>query len=111
MLFALIFVLAFLLVTVVLGRVWCGWACPQTTLSDAAEWLARRLRLTVYHNSLHGSLGRKVLVQGIYLLLALLVASNLLWYFIPPRLFFSQMFSLDLHYAALITFGCWPSPK
>ncbi|HFQ88902.1 MAG TPA: 4Fe-4S binding protein, partial [Desulfobulbus sp.] len=41
----LVFVLAFLLVTVVLGRVWCGWLCPQTTLSDLAEGLGRRLGL------------------------------------------------------------------
>ncbi|HEB68915.1 MAG TPA: 4Fe-4S binding protein [Desulfobulbus sp.] len=102
---ALIFVLFFLLITVVLGRVWCGWCCPQTTLSDVAEWLARRLGLTVRHNRFHGTPGRKILLQGIYLLLAFLVASNLLWYFIPPRLFFVRLFSLDLDPAAWITFS------
>lgn len=100
----LIFVLFFLLITVVLGRVWCGWLCPQTTLSDVAEWLARRLGLTVRHNKVHGALAKKILLQGIYLSLALLVASNLLWYFIPPRLFFARLFSLDLHPAAWVTF-------
>jgi len=100
----LIFVLSFLLITVVLGRVWCGWLCPQTTLSDLAEWLARRLGLTVRHNKMHGSLSRKILLQGIYLLLAFLVASNLLWYFIPPHIFFVRLFSLDLNSAAWITF-------
>ncbi|MBU0673883.1 MAG: 4Fe-4S binding protein [Proteobacteria bacterium] len=99
----LIFVLSFLLVTVVLGRVWCGWLCPQTTLSDLAEWTARRLGLTVKHNHLHGPLWRKMLVQGIFLFLAFVVAANLLWYFIPPRHFFSLLLSLDLHYAAWIT--------
>ncbi|MCK4837844.1 MAG: 4Fe-4S binding protein [Desulfobulbaceae bacterium] len=99
----LIFVLAFLLVTVVLGRVWCGWLCPQTTLSDLAEWVARRLGLTVKHNSLHGSIWRKVLVQGVYLFLAFLVAANLLWYFMPPSHFFARLFTFDLHYAAWIT--------
>jgi polyferredoxin len=101
---ALVFISGFLLVTVVLGRVWCGWFCPQTTLSDVAEWAGRSLGLTVHHNRLHGSLRRKVLVQGFYLLLAFLVASNLLWYFIPPRLFFVRLFTFDLHYAAWITF-------
>jgi cytochrome c oxidase accessory protein FixG len=103
MLATLIFVLSFLLVTVVLGRVWCGWLCPQTTLSDLAEWAARRLELTVKHNSLHGSLWRKVLLQGVFGLVAFLVASNLLWYFIPPRLFFARLVTLDLHCATWIT--------
>jgi len=99
----LIFVLGFLLVTVVLGRVWCGWLCPQTTLSDLAEWAARRLGLTVKHNSLHGHLSVKVLLQGFYLFLAFLVAANLLWYFIPPRFFFVRLVTFDLHYATWIT--------
>jgi cytochrome c oxidase accessory protein FixG len=100
----LIFVLGFLLVTVVLGRVWCGWLCPQTTLSDVAEWAARRLGLTVKHYRLHGHFSSKVLVQGVYLFLAFLVASNLLWYFLPPRLFFARLVTFDLHYASWITF-------
>ncbi|MEI6213317.1 MAG: 4Fe-4S dicluster domain-containing protein [Desulfuromonadales bacterium] len=37
----------FLLITVILGRVWCGWLCPQTVFNDLAElvsgWSARRL--------------------------------------------------------------------
>jgi len=100
----LILVLGFLLVTVVLGRVWCGWLCPQTTLSDLAEWAARRLGLKVKHNRLHGSIPSKVLLQGVYLFLAFLVASNLLWYFMPPRLFFTRLVAVDLHYATWITF-------
>ena len=99
----LIFVLGFLLITVVLGRVWCGWLCPQTTLSDLAEWAARRLGLTVKENRLLGEFSSKVLLQGIYLLLSFLVASNLLWYFIPPHLFFGRLVALDLHYATWIT--------
>lgn len=105
MLAALIFALSFLLVTVVLGRVWCGWLCPQTTLSDVAEWAARRLGLKVHNYNVDGALGRKIVLQGIFMLLAFLVASNLLWYFMPPRLFFKGLFNFDLHYAAWITFG------
>ena len=101
----LVFILGFLLVTVVLGRVWCGWLCPQTTLSDLAEWTARRCGFTVRHNRLRGSLWRNVLLQGAYMAFALLMASALLWYFIPPRIFFSRLFTLDLHYAAWTTFA------
>lgn len=96
-------VLLFLLVTLVFGRVWCGWACPQTTLNDLAEWLARRLKLKVKNNRLAGALWRKVLIQALYMLLALLVAANLLWYFIEPRFFFSSLLSGDLPLAAWLT--------
>lgn len=100
----LIFVLSFLLVTIILGRVWCGWLCPQTTLTDLAEWAARRLGLTIKANRLYGSIWQKALLQGVYLCLALLVAANLLWYFIPPTHFFTRLVTFDLHYAALLTF-------
>lgn len=104
MLASLIFALSFLLITVILGRVWCGWLCPQTTLGDVAEWAARRLDLKIQGNRLQGVLWRKLLLHGVFLGLAFLVAANLLWYFIPPRLFFAGLLNLDLHYAALLTF-------
>ncbi|NTV13576.1 MAG: 4Fe-4S binding protein [Desulfobulbaceae bacterium] len=103
LLVTLIFVLGFVLITVVLGRVWCGWLCPHTTLTDAAEWLARSLGLKVQHNRLHGALWRKILLQLLFLALAFLVAANLLWYFIPPPIFFARLLALDLHYATWIT--------
>ena len=36
--------LGFLLVTVLLGRVWCGWLCPQTFLNDFVEYLPERFK-------------------------------------------------------------------
>ncbi len=40
----LMFVFFFMAVTLVLGRVWCGWLCPQTPLSEAANWVLRHIR-------------------------------------------------------------------
>ena len=99
----LAFGLFFLLVTLVFGRVWCGWACPQTTLSDVAEWLARRLGLQTRDNRLQGAPWRKLLLQFAYLALALLVAANLLWYFIEPRRFFADLIAGRLGFAAWAT--------
>src|SRR5574341_2049376 len=31
----------FLWVTVLLGRGWCGWSCPQTVLGDLTRWVER----------------------------------------------------------------------
>lgn len=101
LLFCLAFGIAFLLITLISGRVWCGWACPQTTWNDLAEWFARLMKLEVAHNKLKGDSWRKVVVQLFYLLLSGLVAANLIWYFIEPQRFFSSMFSGQL------TLGVW----
>src|ERR1035437_4832421 len=39
----LIMVFVFLFVTMLFGRVWCGWFCPQTTVTDLAEFIDRKL--------------------------------------------------------------------
>ena len=104
LLFCLAFGISFLLITLISGRVWCGWACPQTTLNDLAEWFTRKLKLKVVANRLQGDIWRKILVQGVYLLLAALVAANLLWYFIEPQRFFRSMLDGRMHYAVWLTF-------
>jgi len=81
----------FLLATLVLGRVWCGWACPQTTLSDLAEWGGRRIGLAVTPRGLSGSPGQRILFHLFCLALAALVAANLVWFFIPPVEFFPRL--------------------
>ncbi len=101
--FSLSFVLFFLLVTLISGRVWCGWTCPQTTLSDLTEWTARKLKLKVHNDHLHGAIWRKILFHIFLILLALLVGSNLLWYFIEPQLYFKQLLAGQLHSVALGT--------
>jgi len=103
LLFTLAFGIFFLLVTLVSGRVWCGWACPQTTLNDVAEWAARKLRLRVVNNRLLGDNWRKLVLQILYLLLAGLVSANLLWYFIEPQRFLSSLVSGELRFGVWVT--------
>jgi cytochrome c oxidase accessory protein FixG len=43
----LFMVVSFLLLTVILGRVWCGWLCPQTVFNDLAELISGRFRKRV----------------------------------------------------------------
>lgn len=103
LIFCLAFGVAFLLITMVLGRVWCGWACPQTTLTDLAEWFSRRIGLNLSSNRLQGNFWRKTLVQLFYLLLALLVGANLVWYFIAPQRFFAELAQGTLHIGAWVS--------
>lgn len=100
--FSLLLVLLFLLVTLVLGRVWCGWACPQTTLSDLAEWMARVIGVQMGRNRLSGPRWRRLLVHLWYGVTALLVGANLVWYFIEPQRFFTALATWQLHPAAWV---------
>ena len=104
LLFVLMTGAAFLLITLVFGRLWCGWACPQTTLTDIVEWMAKRLKLKIVSNHLHGALPRKIIAHGFFALLALLVAANLIWYFIEPQRFFFSLIDGSMHVGALVTF-------
>ncbi len=103
LIFSLLLTLGFLLMTMILGRVWCGWLCPQTTLSDLAEWFAVRLGLQKKKNQLKERSVQKFVLQLTYLFLAFLVSANLLWYFIEPRDFFAKLASGQLHYATWIS--------
>jgi polyferredoxin len=102
LIFSLAVTLGFLLITMLLGRVWCGWFCPQTTLTDLAEWLATRLRLQGKKGQNEKDFGKKLALHSFYLFLAFLVSSNLLWYFIKPLDFFARLATMELHYATWV---------
>ena len=101
LIFSLSLAIGFLLITTLLGRVWCGWLCPQTTLTDLAEWFATRLGL-LGRKRQTATQGKTLVLQFVYMFLAFLVSANLLWYFIEPQSFFLQLVSGQLHYAAWI---------
>jgi cytochrome c oxidase accessory protein FixG len=72
---------AFLLATVVLGRAWCGWSCPQTVLSDLTAWALRRGQ---------GRLRRSLGLLSVAALSTILAAATL-WYFVPPQEFLARL--------------------
>lgn len=87
-------------VTSVGGRAWCGWACPQTIfrviyrdLIESKLLGLRRIKnkqknpdLSKANNKLKKAIG-----VVIWICLALLAASNFMWYFIPPDDFFAYL--------------------
>jgi cytochrome c oxidase accessory protein FixG len=105
LLLGLALLLLFLLVTLAFGRAWCGWACPQTTLVDLVEWCARKIGVKVAAGALPANFAQRLLLHLIYLLLALLVGANLVWYFVAPYDFFPQLLSGTLHWVAVLTLG------
>ncbi len=103
LLLGLALVLFFLLVTLALGRAWCGWACPQTTLTDLAEGFARLIGVRVSAGEMTPRAWQKFLLHLFYGALSLLVAANLVWYFISPYDFFPRLFSGNLGIGAMLT--------
>jgi cytochrome c oxidase accessory protein FixG len=78
--------IAIFLVTAVLGRVWCGWACPQTVYMEFVyrplEVLieggrARQLRLDA-----HGPDARRTLKLAVFFVVSAFLANTFLAYFV-----------------------------
>ncbi|MDP2106593.1 MAG: 4Fe-4S binding protein, partial [Desulfobulbaceae bacterium] len=86
-LFALALIFLFILITLILGRVWCGWVCPQTALSDTADWLNRHKHLRPLRH-----LG--------FILISLWAGATFVWYFMPPAQYLTLLVSGKL--------GVWP---
>ena len=113
LLFFLVSGLAFLLfyVTAFLGRIWCGWACPQTVFLEHVfrrieRWIegdgAARRRLDAAPMTPH-KLGLRVLKHGIFLLLATIIAHFFLAYFISiPQLWLWMRTSPLEHWSAFV---------
>ncbi|MCT7597942.1 cytochrome c oxidase accessory protein CcoG [Aliarcobacter butzleri] len=82
------------------GRAWCGWACPQTifrvTYRDLIESKLLGLR-RIKNKQKEPDLSKaenkvkKIIGILIWACLALLAASNFMWYFVPPDDFFAYL--------------------
>jgi cytochrome c oxidase accessory protein FixG len=92
------------------GRVWCGWACPQTIFRaiyrDFIEgWLlgmhSRRNKQKSAKMEKVENKAKKVVAILIWTLLAFVAASNFMWYFIPPEDFFAYMANPSEHMVLL----------
>jgi cytochrome c oxidase accessory protein FixG len=79
---SLFLLFAFLLATVLFGRLWCGWACPQTALLDLTGFLRRAEKKGGW---------RAVPAYAAVALASAVVAANLLWYFVDPLEFFHRL--------------------
>jgi cytochrome c oxidase accessory protein FixG len=75
----LLFAVGIMLFTVLYGRIWCGWACPQTTLSDLARRIGTIASLMSGHPAVRGFLS-----HGLLLLFSCLVAGTLIGFFVSP---------------------------
>ena len=93
--------LAIFFLTTLAGRIWCGWACPQTIFRviyrDLLETKILKLRKRRGNKQLDPNMElginkiKKIVAICIWSVLSFIVASNLMWYFVPPHDFFSYL--------------------
>ncbi len=75
----LLFSVGIMLFTVLYGRIWCGWMCPQTVLSDFVRLIQR---ISTWFT---GSAARSVIFSHIFILLfSVIVSASLIGYFVSP---------------------------
>ncbi len=101
-------------ITVLGGRVFCGWACPQTIFRviyrDLIETklLGLRKRIANKQNepdySKPANQVKRVIAVLLWTLLAAVAAADFLWYFVPPEDFLAYMANPGEHTVLLTTF-------
>jgi cytochrome c oxidase accessory protein FixG len=75
----LLFTIGIMLFTVLYGRIWCGWMCPQTVLSDFSRSIEKMSAWFTGHRFFQRSLS-----HGLLAVFSALVAVDLIAYFISP---------------------------
>lgn len=94
------------LFTTVAGRLWCGFACPQTVYSEIFMWVERkiegsrsaRIRLDKQRLTLEKA-GKKVAKHGVWLGIALWTGISFVGYFTPIHTLLQEIL--------LVTLGPW----
>lgn len=87
--------LLIVLVTLLFGRVWCGWLCPQTVLVDFTPFMDRAARKGFVYK------GASYLMT---FAVSVLIAASLIWYFVSPYEFFPGLLRGSL---GQVTWGFW----
>jgi cytochrome c oxidase accessory protein FixG len=99
---------ALFFVTVILGRVWCGFMCPQTVFTFMFVWIeekvegARNKRIRLDEQAMNmEKFSKKAIKHVLWLLIALITSLTFVGYFTPVNILVIDLFTLELAF--------WPS--
>jgi len=101
--------------TVMGGRVFCGWACPQTIFRviyrDLIETKLLGMRKRIKNKQKEPDMSKaenkvkKLVAVALWTVLALIAAADFVWYFVPPEDFFAYMANPSEHMVIVGTLG------
>lgn len=89
------FTFLIIFITQVFGRIWCGWLCPQTVIIDMTGFLDRAKVKRA---------AERVMAYILIFLISVIVAADLIWYFVSPYDFFPALARGAL---GNVTWGSW----
>ncbi len=101
-------------ITVLGGRMFCGWFCPQTifraAFRDLIETKIFKLRKRIKNKQIEPDYSKpinklkRVVIWIISTVLAALAAADALWFFVPPEQFFGYVANIGEH---TVFMGAW----
>ena len=99
--------------TVMGGRVFCGWVCPQTVFRviyrDLIETKILGMRKRIKNKQQDPDMSKtenkvkQVIAILLWTVLAFVASANFLWFFVPPEDFFAYLADFDNHWVLLGT--------
>lgn len=88
-------------ITVLGGRVFCGWMCPQTIFRviyrDLIETKLLKMRKRIANKQIEPDYSKaenkvkRVIAIAIWIVLSFIATANLFWFFVPPEDFFGYL--------------------
>ena len=89
--------------TTIAGRLWCGYACPQTVYTEIMMWIEnlvegdRNKRIKLDKGPLTATkIGKKTVKHALWIAVSLLSGITLVGYFLPIRSVFGDLVSLNV---------------
>ncbi|MDH5655850.1 MAG: cytochrome c oxidase accessory protein CcoG [Spirochaetia bacterium] len=76
--------LSLFLFTTLFGRIWCGWACPQTIYTEFFDWIGR-LILPKKFGKRSAKLYHKIIVHAFWILTSAFITFHFIAYFVGTR--------------------------